>query len=150
MLWHSQNSIIIKVYFKRKPNSMPNNLFKSSGEQITGSAGQRYPVAHFSWQVCDGRFPFKSEPAHCCHRGREKTRCRTGHAQEGRSYCPEWCLYFHRWWRPVYRKLLRRGGVWGSKMKVSLGRGIQAPGGVSLQGEVCEYQHVRHEVAGMD
>lgn len=40
--------------------------------------------------------------------------------------------------------------VRGRKTKVCFGRGIQAPEGVTLQGEVCVYQHVRHEVAGMD
>lgn len=151
MLWHSQNSIIIKVYFKTKPKSMPSDLCKSSGEEITGSAGRRYPAAHFSRQACGGRGAMSNPSLRTAVSVGESASFPTGHAQVGRSSCPESCLFFHCWWEPGYRKLLgARGWERGSKMKVSFGRGIQTPEGVSLQGGVCEYHHVLHEVAGMD
>lgn len=107
---HSQNSIIIKVYFKRKPNSYANLNCLKVQEEITGSAWQRCPVETFLMAGVDGSFHFKPGVMYCCHG--EWERWFEGQVVEGRPYCPEFCLFFHRWWRPVAVKLLRRR-AWG-------------------------------------
>lgn len=78
-------------------------------------------LSHISHGRCVmGEFPFQTRACALLSWGggagggeRNSLSCRSGHAQEGRSYCPEFCLFFHRWWRPVYRKLLRRRGAGG-------------------------------------